>query len=359
MTDFIREEPYNKLPLLWPAEKEWRTFAVFEKLNLANKALAELKGHFSAIPNPKIFINTLALQEAKDSSAIENVFTTSEKLFKAYTSAYAEDAKTKEVLRYGRALSEAFEKIDGDDVFGIPFIESIYRSIKDETDGIREKEVYIGNDFETIYTPPSGKEVLIEKLNNWVDKAREDSDIDPLIKMALLHYQFEAIHPFKDGNGRTGRVLNVLYLVDQNLLDEPVFYLSKYINAYKNDYYRLLREVTENEAWEAWVLYMLEGVHATAELTLKKVKAIESLFEKVRQELQEKVPKVYSYELLEVLFTQVYCKYDFLVQRGIASRNTASSYLNKLVELGILEKEKVGTELIFKNVALYELFSHE
>ena len=357
--DFIREEPYNNLPLLWPDAKEWKTFAVLEKLNLANKALAELKGHLSAIPNPKIFINTLALQEAKESSAIENIFTTSDKLFKAYTSEYADDAKTKEVLRYGKAVREAFTKLDNIDAFSIPFIESIYRSIKDETDGVREKEVYIGNDFETIYTPPSSKKILLEKLNNWSQKATESSEVDPLIKMAFLHYQFEAIHPFKYGNGRVGRVLNVLYLAHEKLLDEPILYLSKYINAYKNDYYRFLRCVTEEGEWEAWLIYMLEAIKATADITLKKVKAIEELFEKTRQQIQDKAPKVYSYELLEVLFTQVYCKYDFLVKREICSRNTASIYLNQLVALGILEKEKVGTEFIFKNVELYELFSQD
>jgi len=243
--------------------------------------------------------------------------------------------------------------------FSIPFLEKIYQNIQDTTDGVREKEVYIGNEFETIYTPPANKESLRILLHNWVEKAKETSAIDPLIKMAFLHYQFESIHPFFDANGRTGRILNVLYLVEQNLLDEPILYLSKYINAYKNDYYQLLRGVTEEEDWEAWLLYILNAVKATADATLKKVKAIEALFEKTRIQIQESLPKVYSYELLEVLFTQVYCKYEFLIKRKIASRNTASSYLNQLVDMGILKKEKVGTELIFKNVALYELFSQE
>ncbi|MCJ7766716.1 MAG: Fic family protein [Thiovulaceae bacterium] len=356
---FIRELPYNNLPLLWPSENLWKTFDVFEKLNAANKALAELKGHLSAIPNPHIFIHTLSLQEAKESSEIENIFTTNDKLFKAYTTDKATDRSTKEILRYGKALTQAHEQLKSSKAFSISFVEDIYRTIKDETDGIREKEVYIGNDFETIYTPPSSRAVLLEKLDNWIEKANEDSAMDPLIKMAFLHYQFEAIHPFKDGNGRTGRVLNMLYLAEQNLLNEPVLYLSKYINAYKTQYYTLLREVTEEQAWEAWLLYILEAIRATAQYTLKKVKAIETLFEQTRQQIQEKAPNVYSYELLEVLFTQVYCKYEFLIQRKIASRNTASNYFNQLVDLGLLEKEKVGTELIFKNVALYELFRHE
>lgn len=177
--------------------------------------------------------------------------------------------------------------------------------------------------------------------------------------MAFLHYQFEAIHPFKDGNGRTGRILNVLYLCFKDLLDEPILYLSKYINTYKKQYYDSLLNVSENEDWENWLLYILDAIRYTAGFTLKKVKAMESLFEQTRNSIQEKAPKVYSYELLEVLFSQVYCKYDFLLQRKIASRNTASDYLNQLTDIGILKKEKVGNAFVFKNIALYDLFSEE
>ncbi len=356
---FNREQPYNNLPLLWPDEKFWKTISVYEKLNEANKALAELKGHLSAIPNPRIFINTLALQEAKDSSAIENVFTTNDKLYKAFTSEKTADRSTKEVLRYGKALMTSYARIKDSEVFSVSYIEEIYRIIKDETDGIRDIDVYIGNSFEIRYTPPSGKVIILKKLDNWISKAKSDHIIDPLIKMAMLHYQFEAIHPFKDGNGRAGRVLNVLYLCFHNLLDDPVLYISKYINIYKEKYYNLLLGVTEKQEWENWLLFMLEAVRATANHTLKKVKTIERLFDETRRTIEEKAKRIYKYELVELLFTQVYCKYDFLVERKIGNRNTASDYLNQLADMGILEKEKMGTEFIFKNKALYELFIND
>jgi Fic family protein len=356
--EYDPQKPFNDLPLLFPDNSKWKTIDVLEQLNVANKALAELKGRLSAIPNPQIFINTLALQEAKDSSAIENVFTTHDKLFRAFTSEKLADPATKEVLRYGKALTRAFSEIKNPGVFSGSFIENIYRNIKDENDGIRDSEVYVGNPFERVYTPPCCEKIIREKLSNWTKCARDKGTVDPLIKMALLHYQFEAIHPFKDGNGRTGRVLNVLYLSFQGLLDEPVLYLSNYINTYKNKYYKLLRKVTETGDWCPWVLYMLKAVEETAKHTLEKVLELLDLFESTKEKIQKETPKIYSYELLEVLFTQVYCKYEFLIKRNIASRNTASNYLNTLVEAGILEKEKEGNEFIFRNILLYNLFGN-
>ena len=352
---FNPKEPYNDLPLLFPDEEHWKTIEILEQTNKANKALAELKGRLSAIPNPQIFINSLSLQEAKDSSSIENIFTTSDKLFKAFTSEDISDSQTKEVLRYGKALINAFSSIKSGTPFSIAMIEDIYRNIKDDTDGIRDSRVFIGNSFTTVYTPPCCKDVLINKLNNWLEFANGQHNIDSLIKLAVLHYQFESIHPFKDGNGRTGRVLNVLFLSSENLLDEPVLYLSKYINEFKDDYYRLLREVTENNVWKDWILYMLKAIEETAKLTLDKLLSIIELLENTREKIDRDIPDIYSYELVEVLFTQVYSKYAFLEERKIASRNTASKYLNKLVDAGILEKEKVGNEFIFKNIALYNL----
>ncbi len=349
-------QPYNDLPLLFPGEKYWRTIKILEQTNKANKALAELKGRMAAIPNPKIFINTLALQEAKDSSSIENVFTTNDKLFKALTATATPDPQTKEVLRYGKALTDAFNKIKTGDRFSIDMIEKIYQNIKNKDDGIRDNDVFIGNHFKTVYTPPCCKEILIEKLNNWLTYANGGIEVDPLIKMAILHYQFEAIHPFSDGNGRTGRVLNVLYLTMQNLLDEPILYHSKYINTYKKEYYRLLIGVTEDQKWEEWILYMLKAIEHTANSTLQKVVNIINLFEQVKQKIKGKLPNIYSFELVEILFTQIYTKYAILEKNKIASRNTASKYLNQLVDIGILEKEKVGTEYIYKNIELFELF---
>ena len=354
---FDPEKPYNELPEILPDEKYWHLLSVYEQTNKANRALAELKGRLSAIPNPKIFINTLSLQEAKDSSSIENVFTTNDKLFRAFTVDSEADPHTKEVLRYGKALVDAFEVIKSIEKFSIELIERIYRNIKDEKDGIRDFPVYIGNEFVRVYTPPCCRDVILEKLDNWVSVANSRSDeIDPLIKMAILHYQFEAIHPFKDGNGRAGRVINVLLLSAYGLLDEPVLYLSKYINEHKSDYYRLLLAVTRDRNWEEWLLFMLTAVEETSKHTLRKLLGIMELFEETREKIQKEAPEIYSFELLEVLFTQVYCKYSFLTEGGIvSSRNTASKYLNRLKEIGILEKEKLGREFVFRNRALYEL----
>ena len=197
----------------------------------------------------------------------------------------------------------------------------------------------------------------MKKLNNWISVANSKSDkIDPLIKMAILHYQFEAIHPFEDGNGRAGRVVNVLLLFAYGLLDDPVLYLSKYINEHKSEYYRLLLEVTKSKNWEKWLLYMLRAVEETSKYTLKKVLNIMELFEETKEKMQKDAYEIYRFELLEILFSQVYCKYSILIESGIvSSRNTASKYLNKLEEIGILEREKIGKEFVFKNIALYEL----
>jgi len=352
---FNPNEPHNELPPLFPEEKYWKTIQVFEWSVKANRALAELKGRLSAIPNPQVFINTLALQEAKDSSAIENIFTTNDKMFKAFTSSIS-DPQTKEVLRYGKVLADAFEQVNKKPDFSIELIEKIYRGIKDEKDGIRESRVRVGNSFQTLYTPPAGKDILFKMLVNWLEYANNRHDIEPLIKMAVLHYQFEAIHPFKDGNGRAGRILNVLFLSVNKLLDEPVLYLSRYINEFRSEYYRLLLNVTENQDWQSWIVYMLKAVENTAKYTLDKVLAIIKLMEHTKNKIQKEAHDIYTFELVELLFMQVYAKYAFLEERKIASRNTASKYLNKLVEIGILEKEKIGNEFIFKNIALYDLF---
>ncbi|MDY6960006.1 MAG: Fic/DOC family N-terminal domain-containing protein, partial [Halobacteriota archaeon] len=347
---------YNELPDILPDERYWRLLSIYEQANRANRAMAELKGRLSAIPNPDIFINALSLQEAKDSSSIENVFTTNDKLFKAFTLDSTADLQTKEVLRYGKALVDGFGVIKSQKNFSVELIELIYRNIKKEDDGIRDLSVYIGNNHRRVYTPPCCRDVILGKLENWISVANSKSDdIDPLIKMAILHYQFEAIHPFKDGNGRTGRVINVLFLSAFDLLDDPVLYLSKYINEHKNEYYRLLLSVTENNSWEEWILFMLKGIEETSRYTLDKVLTIIELFNYTKEKMQNEAPDIYSFELLEALFTQVYCKYAILVEKEIASRNTASKYLNKLVEIGILEKEKVGNEFIFKNKGLYEI----
>lgn len=352
-----KSKPYNRLPLLPPSQEVWEKIEVYKVLAEARAALAELKGRCPVIPNPLMLINTLVLQEAKDSSSIENIFTTSEKLYRAFASStIAADPQTKEVLRYRQALLAAWDNLKKTDL-SVSIMENIYHEIKEKDDGVRDNEVYIGNAFEIIYTPPCCKKVILEKLNNWIDFTREDHAIDPLIKMAILHYQFEAIHPFSDGNGRTGRVLNVLFLSKFGLLDSPILYLSKYINAYKDDYYRLLKGVTNFGNWTAWIIYMLTAVKETAIYTLKKVNNIYSLFQETLDTVQKEIPDVYSYELVSLLFEQPYCKIAFLVDKGIASRNTASKYLGALEKIGILKKEQSGSESLYINKKLYQLLT--
>jgi len=355
---FSKDQPYNDLPALPPQVQPWEDLDVYKKLSAARAALAELKGRAPVIPNPKMLINTLVLKEAKDSSSIENIFTTNDKLYKAFaTPSTTTDPQTKEVLRYRHALWAAWQKLD-EDGWSLNLIEEIYRAIKEAEDGVRDKRVYIGNRSTVVYTPPCCHDVLTEKLENWLHFTQDKTDgIDPLVKMALLHHQFEAIHPFSDGNGRTGRVLNVLYLSQAGLLDQPILYLSRFINDNKPDYYRLLRKVTEDGNWKEWLIYILSAVEETARYTLDQVNAIFDLFQRTQEKVKEEAPKVYSYELVEMLFHQPYCKISFLVDAGIASRNTASKYLNELEEIGILEKEQSGNEMLYLNKELYQLLA--
>jgi len=354
---FIPDKPYNDLPLLPPRKEAWETLVVYRKLAEARAALAELKGRTPVIPNPKMLINTLALQEAKDSSSIENVFTTADKLFKALSSSMVKsDPQTKEVLRYGQSLGKAWEELKHTG-WNIGLLENIFRTIKESQDGVRDQVVFVGNQFQVVYTPPCCKEVLNGKLNNWIGFASAMDAVDPVIRMAMLHYQFEAIHPFSDGNGRTGRILNVLYLCHAGLLDLPILYLSRYINGHKNDYYRLLREVTEKGNWQDWIVYMLTAVTETSQDTLKKINEIFALFERTLEKVKNERPKIYSYELVEILFHQPYCKIGFLVDHGIAQRNAASRYLTELEEIGILQQQKAGAEQLYLNTELFKLLS--
>ena len=354
---FKPEKPYNDLPLLPPAREAWETLAVYKVLAEARAAMAELKGRMPIIPNPLMLINTLVLQEAKESSSIENIFTSSDKLYKAFASTTTEpDPQTKEVLRYRTALYEAWQQQQKSGM-DLSLLENIYRKIKDKEDGIRSVPVYIGNRFQVAYTPPCCRDVLTEKLNNWLAFVQGDDGIDPLIKMAILHYQFEAIHPFTDGNGRTGRILNVLYLTQAGIIDQPVLYLSQYINAFKADYYHLLRGVTEDGKWEEWLVYMLTAVKATAIETLNTINRIHELLRTTISKVKTEAKDIYSRELVDMLFVQPYCKISFLVDSGIASRNTASKYLNRLVDMGILELEKIGNESLYLNKQLYKLLS--
>jgi Fic family protein len=355
---FDPNKPYNELPLLPPEKRFIESVSIFKKLTSARSALAELKGRAPIIPNPDMLINTLVLQEAKDSSSIENVFTTNDEMYKAFSTSQTKiSLATKEVLKYREALSRAFDKLSVDKNFTVDLFVNIYQDIKDAQDGIRDVNVRIGNETVTKYRPPEHGSVLNNKISNWLDFANSNNEIDPVLKMAILHYQFESIHPFRDGNGRTGRIINVLYLALNGLLDLPILYLSNYILANKTRYYELFNEVTENKNWEAWILYLLDAVENTSILTLNKINDIYALFNETLEIVKSKALDIYSYELVEILFHQPYCKISFLVNANIATRNTASKYLNKLVELRILKKEKSGKESLFLNKKLYNLLT--
>ncbi len=355
---YQKELPYNDLPDLLPDNNLWETVEVYKKLADARASLAELKGRLPIIPNPLMLINTLVLQEAKDSSTIENIFTTNDELYKAFSSSGSNiNPSTKEVLRYREALWNAFSKLKTPSDFSINLAVDIFKTITGKKEEIRTVQVYIGSTRSVVYTPPEPGNTLNEKLNNWIDAALNQNGVDPLIKMALLHYQFEAIHPFTDGNGRTGRILNVLFLCNQKLIDLPVIYLSKYILENKNDYYRLLKEVTENGYWKNWIIFMLDAVKETAADTLEKVNTIYNSYLAAIEKVKTEAPEIYTHELIEVIYNQPYCKIAILEEKKIASRNTASKYLRKLEDLGILVSEQVGRETLYKNLALLEILS--
>jgi len=254
-------------------------------------------------------------------------------------------------------LWNAFSKLKKTSDYSVKLAIEIFKKITDKKEEIRNVRVYIGSSTHTVYTPPEPGNILMQKLNNWFDVALNDKSVDPLIKMAILHYQFEAIHPFSDGNGRTGRILNVLYLCKEKLIDLPVIYLSKYILDHKNDYYRFLREVTEESKWESWILFMLEAVNQTAILTLNKVNQIYQDYTSAIEKVKTEAPDIYSHELIEVIYNQPYCKIAILEEKKIASRNTASKYLRRLEELGILVSETVGRETLYKNISLFNILS--
>ena len=295
-------KPYNELPLL-PPKESIETSAILKKAVTAGRALAELKGLGGTIPNQAMLINTIVLQEAQSSSEIENIITTTDALFRALTTRTSQvDAATKEVLRYREALLEGLHTLKKRPFLTTNVFVKIFQTIKENTSGIRNTpgtKISNARTGEVIYTPPEGESVIRDKLKNLEDYIHAENTVDPLIKLAVFHYQFEAIHPFTDGNGRTGRILNILFLVMKSLLDFPVMYLSKYIIENKNDYYLLLRNVTVKKEWEPWILFMLEAVEQTSIYTRKKIISIRELIEETLTSSKKRLPtRVYSKELI-------------------------------------------------------------
>lgn len=355
---FARNVPFNDLPPL-PPTKAVETPAVLKKAIAASRALAELKGMAERMPNQAMLIDSLVLQEARASSEIENILTTNDELFKAASDeALPASPEAKEVLRYRLALNFGFREIQKRPLATGMFVE-IARLIKmAEFDIRRTPGTRIANSRnETIYTPPEGERIIRDKLRDLENFMHADDGLDVLVKMAMVHYQFEAIHPFPDGNGRTGRILNILYLVDRKLLNLPVLYLSRHIIDHKAAYYEGLRRVTEESAWEDWVLYMLDAVQQTSVRTQKQITDILTLMESVRELVQKQAPSVYSKDLIEQVFRQPYSKIQFLERAGMGTRQTCAKYLRELEALGVLKGKKIGREVYFINQGLFELLT--
>ena len=352
--------PYNALPDL-PPKISLTTPAIFKAVVQANRYLAESKGYCQTLPNPELLLNTVVLQESKDSSAVENIVTTQDELYQAILHPFDTlPSNTKEVLSYKQAMYKGWEYLKKQGLFTTKLAIQVMQAIKYTTAEFRTipgTKLKNPNLDQVIYSPPD-PQYLPEKLAAWEKYINEAvEDVDPLIVMALMHYQFEAIHPFSDGNGRTGRILNVLFLLHNELLHLPVLYHSKYIIQHKNDYYRNLRLVTEQGAWEPWIIYMLNAVKETAETTLTLIKNIIQLKAETLEKIKEVSQKIPAFELNELIYSYPYIKIKVLEERGIAKRQTASTYLQKLAEVKILNPLKVGKEMYFINHRLMRLLS--
>ncbi|HSU56153.1 MAG TPA: Fic family protein [Candidatus Dormibacteraeota bacterium] len=340
------EQPFNELPLLPPAV-ELETKAILKACIRARAALAELKGAAELIPNPAILVNTLPLLEAQASSEIENIVTTTDRLFQFRALDEQADAPTKEALRYSQALLEGYDSLR-ERPLSTRTAERVCSRIKDTEMKVRRfPGTALARGQNIVYTPPTGEELLRSLLGNWERFLHEAEDLDPLIRMAAAHYQFEAIHPFSDGNGRTGRILNSLFFIEENLLTLPILYLSRHIIQHRADYYRLLLDVTRSGAWEPWVAYMIEAVESTARWTTAKINAIRKLQIHTTAYVRKAAPKAYSHELVDLIFELPYCRIQNLTATGIAVRQTASGYLKELVRSGVLDEKQVGREKVF------------
>lgn len=354
-------QPYNDLPPLPPAAA-LETRPLLKACIEARAALAALKQATGHLPNPAVLINTIPILEAQASSEIENIVTTTDDLFR-YADHLDGNAShaTKEALRYRSALYEGFQSLQSRPLCTktAELVCSRIKAVDMQVRRVPGTALANHHTGAVIYTPPVGEALLREKLANWEHFIHEREDIDPLIRMAVAHYQFEAIHPFTDGNGRTGRVLNLLMLVEQSLLDLPVLYLSRYIIQRKADYYRLLLAVTMESRWQDWIAYMLDAVAETARWTTAKIAAIRVLEAAARDHVRMQRPKIYSRELVDVLFTQPYCRIQNVVDAGIAKRETAARYLRELADIGVLREQRMGKEKLFLHPAYLRLLSAE
>jgi Fic family protein len=356
--------PFNELPDLPPVDFQ-ESHEIFKHLAKASRYVGELNGLCASLPDPQLLINTIILQESKNSSAIENIVTTQDELYKAATEISTASHAAKEVLSYREALYVGLKKMqEQKNLLLTNTMIEIVQTIKQNKSGIRNtpgtalKNAING---EVIYTPPCCEDILREKLaalERFINEP-DVSTFDPLIKLALIHYQFEAIHPFADGNGRTGRIVNALYLVQQELLSQPVLYLSSYIVKYKIEYYQLLRGITEKNNWHDWVMYILTALIETAQLSTKKIRNMLSLKDETEKKMKKVLGASFSYDLLQLMFTLPYLKIELLEKRKIAHRQTASAWLKKLTESNILKPQKMGRTTYFINYHLMEILSSD
>ena len=351
------------LPTL-PLKQDVETKAVLKQAAKAHRRLAELKGAVLSIPNTTILINTLYLQEAKDSSAVESIITKHDELYKAELSFHtATSPATKEVQSYSEALIHGFELVKNHGLLTSNDIIEIYQKIKHNLAGYRVTPgTTLVNDQtgEIVYQPPQSYDEIVTFMSNLEKFINDDelSDLDPLIKMCIIHHQFESIHPFSDGNGRTGRIINILYLVIQKLLDLQVLYLSRYIIRNKNEYYRLLQSVRDNQEWENWILFLLKGLEETSQETVALILNMKTLMMEYKNGIRTQLPKIYSQDLLNNLFKHPYTKIDFICSELNVTRPTATSYLNQLVDAGFLNKMKLGRDMFYLNMKLFDLLIH-
>ena len=354
------DQPYNGLPRLPPAV-ELETKAVLRQCITARAALAGLRHAAELIPNPSMLINTLPILEAQASTEIENIVTTADALFRHLHGEGPSDAATREALRYREALLEGFAAMKTRPL-STGTAESICTRIRGVEMGVRRVPgTALANvaTSDVIYTPPEGENLLRDLMANWERFVHDDSSLDPLVRMAVAHYQFEAIHPFTDGNGRTGRVLNSLFLVEKELLGLPILYLSRYIIEHKAEYLRLLLQVTREDAWEPWLLFLLRGVEETAGWTVAKIAAIRELASHTSDHVRHALPKIHSRDLVDVIFEQPYCRIGHLVAAGVAKRQAAARYLKALVGIGVLREEVSGRQKLFVHPKLLKLLTEE
>jgi cell filamentation protein, protein adenylyltransferase len=357
---FDKNTPYNDLPLLPPAAAI-ETPEILKYLTKVSRHLGELNGLCASLSEPAILINTIALQESKDSSAIENIVTTQDELYQATMESEPATHSAKEVLSYRSALYTGWDSMQArHNILSINTMAEIVQAIKQNNSAIRNtpgtalKNAVTGD---VIYTPPEGEEIIREKLSNLERFINDDeySSFDPLVKMAIIHYQFEAIHPFIDGNGRTGRILNGLYLVQQGLLPQPVLYMSSYIVKNKTLYYQLLKGVTENNNWHDWIMYNLTAIMETSQITTSKIRMVLELKASLEKALKETLGSSYNYDLLRLMFEHPYLKIEILEKRGLAHRQTASAWLKKLVDNKVMTVQKKGKTMYFINYRLMDI----